>query len=250
MNALVKTAAETGLARYDAARYALQEAVAVDEVKNIRDKALAMAAYAKQAGDTALIEMATEIRVRAERKAGEMLAAMPKATGAKGVGPIAVPQGYRNGSQTLAELGVTKKQSARWQKLAAVPEDQFEEAVAAAKEVAGEVTARAVMAHGKASAAPVTSIGNARKAADDTPPEYAGGDEPDAGEIAAIEERERIERAAFEKMLGSDDALAAANQEIKRLAAELAVVKGQRDQYMNRCNELVRQIRAMKRAVA
>lgn len=109
---------------------------------------------------------------------------------------------------------------------------------------------RTVERGGKTYQQNVTNIGKARKPTDDTPPEYAGGDEPDAGEIAAIEERERIERAAFEKMLGSDDALAAANAEIKRLAAELAVVKGQRDQYMNRCNELVRQIRAMKRAAA
>lgn len=150
MNALMKQDTGTGLARYDAARYALQAAVAVDEVKDIRDKALAMAAYAKQAGDSQLIEMATEIRVRAERKAGEMLAAMPKATGAKGVGPIAVTSDYRNdGAATLAELGVTKAQSSRWQKLAAVPEAQFEQAVAAAKEVAGEVTARAVIEHRK-----------------------------------------------------------------------------------------------------
>lgn len=98
----------------------------------------------------------------------------------------------------------------------------------------------------------VTNIGNARKSAPpgDIPPEYADCAMPDANEMAAIAERERIEREAFDKMLASDDALAAANAEIKRLAAQLAIVSGQRDQYMNRCNELVRQVRAMKRAAA
>lgn len=67
-----------------------------------------------------------EIKVRAERKAGELLAAMPKAKGAAGLpGPgrgNAVPMENRvSDTPTLADLGVTKAQSARWQKLAAMP---------------------------------------------------------------------------------------------------------------------------------
>lgn len=73
---------------------------------------------------------------------------------------------------------------------------------------------------------------------------------PDDDEIAMLEERDRIERAAFDKLIQSDDALAAATAEIKRMAAELAVVKQQRDTYMNRCNELIRQVRAIKREAA
>lgn len=73
---------------------------------------------------------------------------------------------------------------------------------------------------------------------------------PDDDEIAMLEERDRIERAAFDKLIHSDDALAAATAEIKRMAAELAVVKQQRDTYMNRCNELIQQVRAIKREAA
>ena len=131
---------QTGLAKYDAARYALSVAVEVDEVKDIRDKAAAMAAYARQAQDKELLQWATEIKVRAERRAGEMMRDMEKNTGAKGIGPIAVTRLDRNQAPTLADMGISKNESSRWQKLAAVSNEKFEEAVAAAKEVAGEVT--------------------------------------------------------------------------------------------------------------
>jgi len=130
------------LVRYDAARHALQVAVSVDEVKDIRDKAQAMAAYARQAHDTALVEWATEIKVRAERRAGEMLREMEKNPGTRAAGSrmMRPPD-----TPTLEQLGINKAQSSRWQKLAAVSEDKFEQAVAAAKEIAGEVTTAAML---------------------------------------------------------------------------------------------------------
>jgi hypothetical protein len=73
----------------------------------------------------------TEIRLRAERRAGELLAETPNApAGRKKIGsgsqPISVPP-------TLADLGITKTQSSKWQKLAALPPEKFEIRVEHAK---------------------------------------------------------------------------------------------------------------------
>jgi hypothetical protein len=126
----------TALVRYEAARRALAEVHRVDEAKEIRDKAVAMQAYARQAKDTTLITHATEIRMRAERRAGELLrkmeknqGALPGKTGRKG-------RPVLDSTLKLSDLGMTKSQSSRWQKLAALESDEFEIKVARASTAA------------------------------------------------------------------------------------------------------------------
>jgi phage N-6-adenine-methyltransferase len=129
---------ESQLVRYDAARAALTEARNVDEVKDIRDRAEAVRIYARQAKDTELEELATEIRLRAERRAGEMLVE-ERAAGrlavrgdnqhtAKRDGEV-VPDRYN-----LLDLGVSRKESGDWGKLAALDKDEFETRLAKIKE--------------------------------------------------------------------------------------------------------------------
>ena len=143
----------TQLIRYEQARQALSAAVAFDEVMSIMNVAEQAALYAKQAGDNDLIEKATEIRVRAQRKAGEMLAKAKASGDLRGTGN---PQLSAAPTIGLDAIGVTRDQSSRYQQLAAMPDEHFETAVATAKATAGEVTtafmlreAKSARPHGK-----------------------------------------------------------------------------------------------------
>jgi hypothetical protein len=80
-----------------------------------------------QAKDVQLIQHATDLRLRAERRAGQLLAKM-KERGERdpgGKGKIELRP-----STQLKTLGITKTQSSRWQKLAEMSIDDFEEKAA------------------------------------------------------------------------------------------------------------------------
>lgn len=132
------------LVYYEAARNALAKANKVDEVKTVRDKASAMQLYARQAKDRELIDYATEIRMRAEIRSGELLREMQKNKGRRGQLKGDVPVGGRapqpptDTAPTLSDIGVTKDQSHRWQKLASLPKQEQEAKIALAKKSAAD----------------------------------------------------------------------------------------------------------------
>jgi hypothetical protein len=117
------------LALYDNAKAALAKAANVDEVKDIRNKSVAMKIYAKQAKDRELEANAIEIRARAERRLGEMMAVQPKAKGAKEPG---TKRGTTRDSEkpaSLAEAGIDKNLAQRGRVAAAKSEKDFEDDV-------------------------------------------------------------------------------------------------------------------------
>ena len=137
---------ESALSRYDEARQALAEAKTLGEVKLISDKAAAIKEYARRCGDRQMELDAADLRDRAERKLGELQRTQPKAKGGKpyqSTGSKSEPV-----TSTLTDLGITKKLSSRAQKLAAIPEREFERKLTTRRENAerdgGRVTSKLI----------------------------------------------------------------------------------------------------------
>ena len=130
------------LARFDAISTALQKAASVDEAKGIRDKAEALRIYAKQSGQSLeVLNRCAEIKLNAERRAGEILLDMQKNKGARGKGVH-----FRDESApTLAELGISQVQSHRWQKIAGIPHREFEAFIRQWKKEGKELTSIGVL---------------------------------------------------------------------------------------------------------
>lgn len=117
------------LANLSRAVQMLAEARSLDDITHIRSIAKAAEEYARaeHLGDEAE-QHAREIRVRAGRKAGELLRTMAetgeRVLSGKQINKDSTPT-------TLSELGITGDESSRWQNLARVPAKDFEEQVQA-----------------------------------------------------------------------------------------------------------------------
>lgn len=131
------------LVRYDAMVHAIAECHRVDEVKEIHNQAAALEAAARIAMNTEAERKAIEIRIRAERKAGELLANMERGrTGPKLPASSAGNSSYR---KTLDEAKIPERTAERWQELARVPANHFEEHLSAAE----KPSASAIISAGK-----------------------------------------------------------------------------------------------------
>lgn len=136
------------LVKYDAACRAVAEARSVDEVKDIRDQAIAMAAYARQAKNRDLEADCVEIRLRATRRLDQLRqaqketvglnqGAVPGKTGLRG-NPVLDPR------PTLASQGIDKNLAHQARVLGALNEEAFERKVREARDAASRVFRRSV----------------------------------------------------------------------------------------------------------
>lgn len=126
------------LPRYDEMCRAIAACHRVDEAKEIRDKAEALRAYTKQTRNREAEVQFAEIKVRAERRCGELLDVLRRtggraASGEKGGGKPKIP-----------DFGMTHMGAQRARMAAAVPSQAFEAHLADHRDRQQPVSARSV----------------------------------------------------------------------------------------------------------
>lgn len=240
MNQIAVVETDAVVATMSRARMALAEAKTIQETKRIVDAAAAAEIYARRQklGEEAS-DLALSIKVEALRKLGEMLSATPKAKGVKLAGRDSFggtkTEPPKDDAATLADLGLTKKESAVAQKLAALPDSEFQQVRD------GHVTvAKAIAAVDAVKAAPT-------KASKRKPePEPAPRDELEDAVTALTEENTRLtEENDTLRRAADPDAVT----KIEQLKAYIATVESQRDEWMNQCAMLKREIKRLHRQI-
>jgi len=122
----------------------LAEKPPVEEAQELSARARAACTYYLSKHDVPAYNEAFEIQTRTERYVGARLKEMPKAHGGwpePSCGDIVSPQD----APTLADLGMSKKQSSRFQQLAAIPDPIFEETIAEMKQEPEKVFTKAAL---------------------------------------------------------------------------------------------------------
>ena len=125
------------ITHFDKAKAELALAGDIDTIKDMRDKAEAIRAYMKQAKESLEIQnRAAEIKIRAERRGGEILGGMVKAGN---------PQLSHDGTIKVSDIGITRNTSSRWQKMATLPEEKFEAYISESNDLESEITTAGVL---------------------------------------------------------------------------------------------------------
>ena len=229
------------------ARAALAEAVTVGQTKMLIDVAYAAEIYAKRhlLSEDA-IRGATSVKVEATRKLGEILLATPKAQGTKlngrdsfGGTNVSPP---KNDAPTLDELGLTKRESALAQKLAGLPEAEFEQVRTGAVTMAKAVAA---VDEGKKKEAPKPAA--QVHAANDASDELAEA----AHTITELAEENELLRAQIAvgqmdapevERISASELIAELRAQVKTFEAELKAMRISRDRFQSENRELMTQV--------
>lgn len=120
---------------YEAMRHAISICEKVDEIADLADRAVAAQAYYRQSQDVENEIGASRVRVRAERKLGEILKRMAENGERAGQGGDRRSDDAESKLRgaTLKDLQIQPDRASRAMQLAAVPEDEFEAALSEPK---------------------------------------------------------------------------------------------------------------------
>lgn len=174
---------------YETAKNALANCASIDECQDWADKAAALASYAKQANDDELMKMATRIRDRAIRRAGELYKQIPEARGANqnitsDSGPKVLTR-----KDAAEAAGMSERQMKTAIRVANVPAADFEKQV----ESPTPPTVTALAEQGKKSAPkPVLDLQGRDPDEFNSAMHYVGGWEDAAKDLAALKHEQAL----------------------------------------------------------
>jgi hypothetical protein len=135
---------------YDAACRALAECARIDEVKPWKDKATALAAYARQVHNPELEIQAAEIRARARRRMGELSSGLdkvpPEESGAMAHAGLPLA-GKTSKATVLQAAGISTSEAQRCEAIASIPEAEIEAHFAECREKGRPVSAEGLLRH-------------------------------------------------------------------------------------------------------
>lgn len=251
----------SSLIKYEAARLALAECKSIDEAKDWADKAEAMRAYGRMAKDKSMEIDAAEIRLRAERRLGELILAQKESVGLnKGVrmagkaGSSAVVTNDHREIPTLADAGISKDLSSRAQKYAAVPPAEFDAIVENWRDKVSEEGVRVslqLQAAGEKQA-------KKEPALPDSQPVSFGIVAKMQKRVEELEAENQSLRDELEAMSDAAQELALSNEALELLSTDTAktirnlleekrLLEVRRDGLMNERNEYIKQVKALQR---
>jgi hypothetical protein len=253
----------SALIRYEAALVAIAACAHVDECKDWADKAAAMQAYNRMAKDKTLEVQAAEIRIRAERRLGELILLQKETVGLNAGGrpakPVVTDDGFVEKEKpvvgddripTLADAGISKDMSSRAQALAKVPAAEFEQEMADWRDRTAADGARVsarLVARGNKVATPKQAPAPA--ASDELARLRAENDElrERNAELARTADELLRENESFGAVVDSDDRAKEALAQLKAARAHEAVLQSRIDGLQNECSAHIRHIKALQR---
>jgi hypothetical protein len=125
----------TAIAQYEKMRVAVQTCATIDEAAELRDKAAALAAYARQRDDRELEVCVSEIQKRACIRIGELSRELETAEREGARGNYRLPSSGKSKAQALAEAGISTSTAQRYEELVGGREQQGIATAMAAAEV-------------------------------------------------------------------------------------------------------------------
>ena len=122
----------SALIRYEHMRVVVEQCARIDEASDLRDKAAALQAYARQRDDRDLDVWMSEIKLRASVRIGELVRELDSQQGARTELPDSTVG--KSKTEAIEAAGLTERTAQRYQELAGPREEQAQAAAKAGAE--------------------------------------------------------------------------------------------------------------------